>query len=87
MAYEQIFQGLAVEDVLFSKPRLDLSFYNVIRWNFLTSDMLFRLPTQESPKQPSRDCIGVGENKFPMPRAQQGSGGVSSIQPSIYMQQ
>jgi len=31
MAYEQIFQDLAAEDVLFSKPHLDLSFNNVIR--------------------------------------------------------
>jgi hypothetical protein len=31
MAYEQIFQDLAAEDVLFSKPQLDLSFNNIIR--------------------------------------------------------
>jgi len=31
MPYEQIFQDLAAEDVLFSKPHLDLSFNNIIR--------------------------------------------------------
>jgi hypothetical protein len=31
MAYEQVFQGLAAEDILFSKPHLDLCFNNVIR--------------------------------------------------------
>lgn len=31
MPYEQIFQDLAAEDVLFSKPDLDLSFNNIIR--------------------------------------------------------
>jgi hypothetical protein len=39
MAYDEIFQALAVERyLLFSKPHLDLSFDNVIRWKLLTSD-------------------------------------------------
>jgi hypothetical protein len=31
MAYEQILKGLAADDVLFSKPHLDLSFNIIIR--------------------------------------------------------